>query len=346
MLLLAAAALPAQQPPAARPMLVDRVEAKVGDDAILYSQVMAAIQDDIKVREIERGRPLTPPELQSLFRQAKDALIDRNAMAQAAKTLGILPPERIEDILRERVAAAEAEEVRKFGTQTRFSQELSRENRTWESWRHDTRLLNELQLTRELTVGGRLQNQTNLFITPRMLREFYDQHRGDYVYDARCRVDVLRIDASGGLEAAKTVAAAAAAMWREQSIDSRQLAEKMQAQQASSGQPVVPVSPAGGPYQVSADLRKTMRPALAEFFLGFADSHQQGDVSEPLQDENNLWLAKIVDRLEGRNSGFDDPEVQASLRHRLETLLIHHLTNEAIKRARDRTYVWDIERSR
>lgn len=357
MIAAAVAGLPAQDPPAQDPpaqdpqaqgppaaatppavvdgqlVPLDRVVAKVGDDAILHSQILASIHSQIVSREADAGRPLWPQEQQQLFQAGRERLIDEFAMAQAVKTLGLLPPEHVEAILRQRVQEAEDEVVKQFGTQTAFGKELQRTGRTWDSWQRDTRRSEEFQLGRELTVYGRMQNQLNLFIRPKMLREFYERHREFYVYGSRCTFEAVKVDASRDPQRAMAVAQAAAELWRQQDIDGRQLAARSQQQQQP---PVVDVVATGRTYRHEPGIEVDYK----QFMLDFAGTAKAGEVSAPIRDGDGLWLIKVRERVDGRNSAFDEPEVQADIRLRLERQLLEHLYGEAVKRARDRTYVW------
>lgn len=344
--LLPAQLAPPPQKPAPPPgeyVPIDRVESKVGDDAILMSRVRAMIAPDIRVKQQLKGGPLSASELNDYYQRGRGKLEDQYAMAQAAKTLGILPPDRIEALLQSRLDEAEAEEVRKFGTTARFAQALTRQNRTWESWRRDTRMQEELALTKELAVYGRLQNQANLFITPRMLRELYDYLKPHlYVTRSSASIAVVRIDASADLQRAGEVAAAASRLWRQENLDGRGLAEKVQQQERDAHRDPAIISFARTVEGIEAGAEQPIPQPLVDFAL----QHQLGEVSEPIQVGPNLWLAKVIDRVEGRNSGFDDPGVQAELRQKLEGHLFDHLIQVAVERARERTYIWRIERRR
>ncbi|GAB4159387.1 MAG: hypothetical protein Fur0037_26610 [Planctomycetota bacterium] len=316
-------------------VLVDRVDARVGEDPILRSEVLDAAAGDIRVRESELGRPLTPAERQIVLENARERLIDQHALAGAARTLGVLPADRIETILKSRLAEAETEQVRQFGTMTRFAQALSRQHRTWESWRRDTKMVEELRLARELAVVSRVRDQANLFLTPWMMREFYERRKELYVYETRGRIDVLRVGIGSDEARARELARKAARIWRESEIDSRAVAQRCEREFGPGSE----ISSVGRIFEISADTRVPFPEPLAGFATRFVESQPLGAVSDPQKNGTGLWLIKIVDKIEGRNAAFEDPEVQADIRQRLEAQLYDHLAGVAVRKARERTQI-------
>jgi hypothetical protein len=327
--LLALAPLAAQDPPGDRPpkpveerrfVLVDRVVATVGDTAILQSKVMQTAAGDIRNREQQNGGRLNRNTMDFLFGMALERLIQQYQLAQAVKTLGILPPSRVEEIIQAEVQDAEKEQVRLLGSHQKLSEELVRQGRTWQSFERDTRLEKSSELTEQMTVQSRLQNQRNLFISPKMLRDFYNANQKDYVFGPHASLAVVQFvgDAAGK-------APAAAKEWR----DLDKTADEMAKQYGARAPKLLALE----------HINEASVSGLKTFMVRFALDHPQGTVSDPIVDEGTTWVLKVIERIDGRNGQFDDPEVQANLRHRLEDEVYHILKMQAVLRAGDRTYV-------
>lgn len=331
MLALAALApLAAQETPVEKPpnkpaeerhfVLVDRVVATVGDTAILQSKVMQTAAGDIRNREQQIGGRLPPQTMQTIVSMALERLIQQYQLAQAVKTLGILPPSRIEEIIQSELQDAEKEQVRLMGSVQKFSEELVRQGRTFQSFEKDTRLEKSSELTEQMTVQSRLQNQRNLFISPRMLRDFYNENQKDYVFGPHASLAVVQFVGD-----AASKAPAAAKDWREMDKTADEIARQYGAR--------APIYPA------LEHINEASVSGLKTFLVRFALDHPQGTVSDPIVDEGTTWVLKVVERVDGKNGQFDDPEVQASLRHRLEDNVYHFLKMQAVLRSGDRTYV-------
>src|SRR5262245_58295188 len=117
----AAATAPAQTTPIDLKTLVplDRVVATVNDAVILNSEVLTLTAGKVRTREEELKRRLTPEEIGRLFAAMLESKIDQHALAQAAKTLGIIPPDRVESFLQEQLRDEERDQIRELGTYQR-----------------------------------------------------------------------------------------------------------------------------------------------------------------------------------------------------------------------------------
>ncbi|HEY8469967.1 MAG TPA: peptidylprolyl isomerase [Longimicrobiales bacterium] len=131
-LLLALAAVPARAQDAARPQLVDRVVAVVGDSMILQSE----LEEEILTRFAAIGRPLPPREdtaaWRSLMRQALDERISELLFVQAALRDSITAPE--EEVQR-RADADIAQRQRMMGGEAAFANALAQQRLTLAEYR-------------------------------------------------------------------------------------------------------------------------------------------------------------------------------------------------------------------
>src|SRR5262249_46784526 len=106
---------------------IDRIVATVNDTPILQSELNTESQGDIRTEEAARGRKLTATERQQLVDLNLLRLKERAVLAQATKTLGLAPPEGIEQGFRQYLHDEEERQRREFGSMTKYSQELARQ---------------------------------------------------------------------------------------------------------------------------------------------------------------------------------------------------------------------------
>jgi hypothetical protein len=245
-------------------------------------------------------------------------------MAQAAKTLGILPPARVEELVQERLREATREKVRQLGSELRFSQELREQGGSWQTFVRDERLQIMSQLTEQIAVYGRLQNQKNLFITPRMMRDFYQQNRQRYVHGPRALVSWVGFLIEGNREEMLAKAHAAAEEWGKEAITSLELSKRH-----PGARPQLDVTMGDEPAQHS------MQPFVREFGL----SNPAGKVGV-IPQENAVWVLRVQDVREASNGAFEDAWVQADIRRELELDVMLDLRRDAVKRSRERTFIW------
>jgi hypothetical protein len=308
-------------------VLVDRVMATVSDAVILYREIATLTQGDARGREAELGRPLTRDERWQLERQYLAQKIDQHALAQAAKTIGILPPEQVEALFQEELEQDEREQIRDFGTYQRYSQELERVGRTWETYEREQRVSKMADLMRQMAVTSRLQNQRNLFITPRMMRDYYRRIVDLFVHGSSGSVAAVACLGADRAAVAKELIAA----WQLENVTAGEIATRF----AARG--VVKV---GEFTRLTAEARTKVRADLVDFAL----AGPFGRVSEPVPvgdgPQQALQIWKVVEFLPAREGRFEDPEVQAEIRTRLESLVWVGLMRQTVERARDRTEPW------
>ncbi len=301
---------------------LDRVVATVNDAVILQREILTLTVSEIRAREQERGGPLSAGERSQIFFRNLEGRIDEHALAQAAGTLGLLPPERVEEIFQSQLLEEERDLVRKLGTLQRVTEEQARQGRNWETFVRDQRVSKLSDLTRSLAVQSRLNNQSNLFITPRMMRTFYLQNRAQFVRESRA---VLGCVAFAGADAA-AAAAAAKAVWEQEPLSPEGIVERFSDRGAMAPETLL----------IDEAARKSRRPDQ----VAFAMQGPAGLVSEPIEDTRAVRLWKVLDFAEAREDRFEDPKVQALIRNLMEQQVYDRLLTQTRKRSRERTQVW------
>ena len=116
--LLAAAHGQATMPDPRKLVVIDRVVATVNDTVILSSDLNTLASSEIRVAETTKGSKLTDAERGFILNRNLQELINRAALSQAAKTLGVLPPDRVEDLLKGMMKEDEDQQIRDFGSMT------------------------------------------------------------------------------------------------------------------------------------------------------------------------------------------------------------------------------------
>jgi hypothetical protein len=320
-----AGVLAAQEAPAAparqERTLVDAVAATVNDSPILLSRVMSAANDEIVQEARKFGGPLPPAAVHRIQQRKLDEEIMRHRMAQSAKTFGPLTPQQVEQLLDEQLERERQDEVRDLGSLGLYTSELARTGRTWTTHLREERV-DKLELfARELAVGRRLARQTNLYVTPRMLREAYREYVDAFVHPADARI--VQIAFLG--PDAKQRAADAAAAWRaDDKSDARQLAQKFRGQ-------AIPPLPAN---QLSEEFKALRDFALAGPLHAVSEPIAFGDPAQP------QWnVARIVMFTPAANGRFEDPDVQRKLRDECERRVRVEFLLQAQQRAVERTEV-------
>jgi len=301
--------------------LVDSVVATVNDGAILLSELRTLTHGTILVAEQRIGRKLRADEVQQLHLSELDKLMDKHRMGQAAKTFGILTPEQVEQYFREEMKRDEDEQMRTLGTQV-YSTEMHRQGRIWQTYYREQRVEKMSQIANELAVGQRMQRQSNLFLTPRMLLDTYRQNRGDFVHGAAAELTLIRFT---GREA-RNHAEQARTLWKDDLTAAAVLALIPGA--------TATITPQLGPIDDQS------RKGLDDQLVDFAIAGPQGQISPPLTIGDGIVVARIVHYQPQRHGKFEDPEVQLALREIASRKVVTEFAEQALERARDRTEVW------
>ena len=172
-----------------------------------------------------------------------------------------------------------------------------------------------------MAVSNRLNNQRNLFITPRMMRLYYRTNRNLFVHGSRALVGGLSFTGAN----AKAEAQKAAEAWREAPLRPDEMVARL------GKNTVVPET-----IQVDESNKDSLRTELVEF--GSAGPLDR--VSDPIRVGSSYKVWKILAFEPARSERFDSPEVQREIRARLEKEVMDQLLDQTIRRARTRTHVW------
>lgn len=310
--------LPAQDPPAQKGVLVDAVVATVNDGAITLSELKTLAAG--RIRSAASLGPLSDRERADLVQQALGDLIANHRLAQAVKSFGVFTPEQIEMFFQRELARQEQEQLRDL-TLSEFARELKRQGRNWPTFQSEKRVDIMSRFAKEFAVNMRLQKQSNLYLTPRMLRETYERERHLFVHGAMARVSIVVFRDND----ARATAERAAAEWRELEIDGHQLAARYP-----------------GAIALSDKAADTLAPELAAIKT-FALAGPVGNISPPLESDGTVRIAKITAHVAEQNGRFEDPDVQDKLRARCQDRVVAEFLRQALERAEFRTEVWQSE---
>jgi hypothetical protein len=322
----APAPAPGPLPPLPNPRgyTVDTIVATVNDSSILLSELRTVAAGTLRELEARRGR-LLGSDIEAVLQNELTQLIDKHRLAHSAKSLGTYTPEQIESFYQSELEQDRKDQERDFGSMLSFSEAMKKKRQSWPTYVQEQRIEKMHQLARELAVNYRLAKQQNLFVTPRRLREAYDELRD------------VRFQVQGAAKVALVVfpdlamrneAEQASVTWQLQELRPSQLAEKYPGA-ISLGEMVAE--------QLAADLAAVRQFALA----GPAQR-----VSPPLEVQTRLapnggfCLAKITEFRAAQNRTFDDPTVQAELRRYCQAKVIRELEDQALQRAYERTEAW------
>ncbi len=295
---------------------VDTVIATVNNDVIMLSELRTQVGIEVGRIENEQRRRLSSEERAFVLQREMTKLINNHTMAQAAKTLGLAAPDIIESLFQDELRRETAEQVRNLGTEQKFSQELQRTGRTWQSFEREQRVIKMRQFAEDLAIFSRLQKQQNLFLTPRMMRELYQREIQRFVRPSLAIVSAVVFRGDDAAAQAEQ----AIEYWRTAEVDSRQIAQRF------------PGGTAIGEIDAS-----TLVPELP--LARFALAGPEGAVSTPIPFQGGLQVAKVVRFHAARNASFADPDVQNELRIIGLEQVIGELRQQALARAAARTEV-------
>lgn len=294
---------------------VDSVIATINDSSILRSEVETAAAGELRSK-VDQGARLTREDVEIAYNRQLDNLIHKYQLAQSAKTLGLATPEQVEAWISSEIERGKQGQIRDLGSSTELGRALKDQGRTWQTVEREQRVEVMYDIARSLTIGARLQ-QANL-ITPRMMREAFEQMKGYFQHPALARVTML---AFTGPDAAAN-AALAAKEWAISPFSSRELAAKIQGARAY---PELIASELGEEYAT-----------IRQFALDGPDQR----VSGPIDLKGSIFVAKITQFEAVSNGQFEDAAVQERLRLFLDKVLADEFLRDAQARASARTEVW------
>lgn len=302
-------------------LFLDSVVASVNDSAILQSKLFQTSMGTIN-GEIASGRNLSFNDVRSITVRDLRALVSDFQMALSARSFGNFPPDRFEMILRGEIEREKQARVDDLGTSIAVSEELARQGQTWQTYSDGLKIEKLQMLAKEFAIHARLRKQSNLHLTPRMLRETFAEMKGQLAKELAAMVAMV---AFSGPEAAKN-AAEAAKFWRTGDWDAGEVAERFPNAIKLLNLPA-----------------RTLPPELKAFGL----AGPIGNVSEPIPAGGGLIrVAKIMQFTKAYTPSFEDPEVQAKVRETAAMKVFYEFRKHAHERARDRTEVWIYEKGR
>jgi hypothetical protein len=265
------------------------VVAMVGDKAILMSQ----IDDDVE-RWLASRTPGTPSP-DPLWTMMLELAISHELRAQSAKFLGRSPAEvdeQVERILQEEMR----KEAEASGGVNEYTKQLGLIGKSWAGKEEEVRSRIRAYLAHQQGVLRDINDQKALLVTPLELRRYFDAHRRELDQEPSVDIGQQRFPLSAGAAAARAQADALVAKWR--------ALPQVTAEQVKAD---------GG----AVTLRQSPRTALAAI-AGFIAEAKVGQVSDPLDDGQHLWVIACLARTEGKRAQFDDPEVQEAIREDLQ----------------------------
>lgn len=310
---------PAQAPTSDRPVLVDGVVATVNDSAILITTVRTQANGRLNALQQRFGQ-LTGQMIEAEMQRALDSEIERHSLAHAAKSIGKFTPEQIDQIVQSELERDQQEQIRGIGSINAYSRELKRLGRDWPTYEHEQRIDKLFDIAEELGVRQRLARQTNLYLTPRMLRETYAANRDQFVRPALASVTQVMFTGPD----AEAAATEASTTWRLQPMTARQVADKFTDRGAIAVGEMLTTELAGGLAEIRA----------------FALAGPQGAVSPPIKFGNSWRVARVGEFRPARNAAFEDPATQDELRSLCSRKVIDEFREQYLERAKQRTEVW------
>lgn len=312
-----------QQPQQQQPVLVDTVVATVNDAAIMLSTVRTQVAGKIEAAERRIGRRLKSAEIITLFRAQLDEEVDKHALAQSAKSFGFATPEQIEQLFADEMRREEAAQVRDLGTWQEFSRELQRQGRTWQTYMREQRVEKMSEFAKDFAIRMRMQKQSNLFLTPKMLRETYRREIDRFVHGSMAQVVAILFRGPD----AEAHAAAARGIWADADLTPSDVIARIEGATATAVEPQL----------VTPDNRDSL---ASEELADFALAGPAGAVSGPMSIGAGILVAKVIAYRPAREGRFEDPDVQLELRSICLDSVINEFTKQALERAANRTEVW------
>lgn len=321
---------PPRAPAISEPTRLERVVAIVGDSAILERELRELV--DARYEALVAGGRAV--DRKALRRETLQQLVDRNTLAQGARTLGIIEPERVDAWLDQQMAKFEREQTEAFGSYGKMKADLDAQNRSWETMIRDQEIQKLHDITRWTYRNHKLQDQVELFITPKEMKQYFLLNLDRYQFGPRAQASQLAFpkgDGEASRQTALDAATKAAVHWREQGVTQEAVTER-----------------AGASVLQRPDLENLSNDDVER--LGdratFALGQDRGTVSDPLETGSAFWVLKVVDRAPGQHEDltpdevFLEPGVQSQIRRELESRLYGALDRQSVLRSQIRTYVW------
>ncbi len=301
-------------PKAPKRLFVDSVVASVNDSSILQSKLFKASSGEIQ-GQLAQGKRLSLDQIRNLTILRLRELVKDHQMAQSARSFGNFPTDRFDAILKSELDRDQQDRVRELGTEFAVSEELARNGETWQTHRQELRTEKLTMLAKQFAIYERMRKQSNLYLTPRMLRATYKEYQSEFVKEAIADTAILICMGPD----AEVNAKAAADFWRTGDWTAREVADKCTG--VNAGVPL-PARTLGGPLRA------------------FGMAGPLGNVSEPVRAPGGSYkVAKIMKWQAASDGRFEDPEVQALVRTIATQKVLREFELQAQQRAHDRTTV-------
>src|SRR5262249_16805778 len=241
-----------------------------------------------------RGTKATGARREWCRRAPRRQLIAGGGRAGAPSPLGIAPPQRIDEIVQEMMREDERQQQRDFGSLMRWSEAWAQQNLTYDTYEREERTAKMVELTKQMAIGGRLQNQLDLFITPRMMRDTWRPNPANL---ASPQAIVGVVGFGGRDDKTRALAEEAARVWRAEPLTASELAARFRDRAATSQMTVV-VSSSNRPRGLQKEL------------IDFGLAGPPGHVCEPVPAESPFQVWKGNDYAGRQRKAFDQPETQ------------------------------------
>ena len=278
----------------------DGVIAMVGDRAILHSTIRAEVGAGIAGLLGARGS-VNLSRTVELAKKALQQHLHTEVQAQSARLTDSLTPSELKEMLNAELQRYLNDMIADFGSYNSYLDALEATQTTWEevAQRHTDLVLQQRSAAQlYANVMSRSGSRTNLWVTPREMRRYYDEHRSEWRQSRSAEVErVLFQDQDPAKAQAK--AAAAAEAWRaNQALDPEALA-------------------ASHDGTARAAWHVDEKAELAPFVKAFAAEGKPMQVSEPTGGNGAYWVMRLRKVQEAIDMPFSDPRVQKAITRKL-----------------------------
>lgn len=296
-------------------VLFDRVEGIIGDQVILKS----SIDDELRAQE-ESGTPMTASERQDRARIILTGIAQDEIWVQYGKVIGGQSPEQFKAYEDRYVAEKMAEQEQRFGSFTRFNEELGNigESRGALESQIRTRLLSDIG--KQQALGGPRQ-RSPLMVTPKAMRRYFDQHPEQFSIQNLADYEWMYFPANAGDSVARMAKAATA--WANEAADPEQIATQF-----------------GGRFRGTGQVLDDPDDDTADAIKNFALTASPGQISSPILLGRNYRLYKVTHRTLARKLRFSDPEVQKRIQLELRTKQLREIQNRVIQQNSAKLLIW------
>ena len=268
------------------------------------------------------GGEVTTQEKMAIWNRVLTEMTQDRMLAHGALILGIAPREEIEAFMQRYRRDEERKIINEFGSLGEVVRELEQRNQTLESFLDERVEEMQKEIARSETVNRRFQGQRSLFVSMKERREFFRNNQELYVHGPTAELEVLGFTEGNNGKSARERAAAAAEAWR-QGGDAMQLATEHDGLLR-------------GPWKFSTDTADGRAPVFGEF----AFSHEEGEVSDPVESGGAFWVLRVLSRTQGQDAGFESREVQDDILDQILRQYQQSFFVDTLLKSQRMTYIW------